>query len=42
MEHYCWAKCSACNFNDIYIYRNDYGFIQSCEICGTSLNGKAK
>ena len=33
-----WAKCSQCNYSTIYTFRADYGFIQSCEICGSSLN----
>ena len=36
------ATCTYCNRTGIYEWRSDYGFVESCEICGTSLNKEAK
>lgn len=40
-EFYKWAKCLKCNYSDKYIYRNEFGYLQMCKICATSLNKKA-
>lgn len=32
------ATCSKCNYLGIYEWRSDYGFVEMCDICGTSLN----
>ena len=40
-QFYKWAKCSKCNYANKYNYREDYGYLQVCEICATSLNKEA-
>lgn len=41
-QFYKWAKCSECNYANKYTYRENYGYLQVCEICATSLNKEAK
>ena len=37
-----WAKCSKCNYENSYKYRENFGYVEVCDICGTSLNKEAK